>query len=210
MPLLKGRMFAPVLTNKNSLKMKKILTVVIALITITTASAQVKKGLRAGYAMSSVSGTDAKFDVRSTYYVGFFSEFKSTERIAVQAEIMYSPAGTKFPKELVGKGNDVSMNFGTLSVPLFLKYYVSPSFSLHVGPSFGFNLYRKVKFEGESVDSKELIKTFNFAGLVGFEYALDSGLFFDARYTIGANNISKLDGVTMRNNLLTFGLGYKF
>ncbi len=97
-----------------------------------------------------------------------------------------------------------------MSIPLFLKYYVSPSFSLHIGPSFGFNLYKKATVEGGEDYDLNNVKTFNFAGLVGFEYALDSGLFFDARYTVGANNLSKTDGVTMRNNLLTFGLGYKF
>ncbi len=91
MPLLKERTFAPVLTHKNSLKMKKILTVVIAFVTLTAVNAQLKKGLRAGYAMSSVSGTKVDFDVRSTYYVGFFTEYKSTEKIGVQAELMYSP-----------------------------------------------------------------------------------------------------------------------
>ncbi len=190
--------------------MKKISAViVIALVTITTLSAQVKTGLRAGYAMSSVSGSKVDFDVRSTYYVGLFTEYKATDHIGVQAELMYSPAGAKFPKELAGK-EKVSMNFGTLSVPIFLKYYVSPNFSLNVGPSFGFNLYRKLDVDHKMTSSKKLIKTFNFAGLVGLEYALDSGLFFDARYIVGSNNISKFDNITMRNNLLTVGLGYKF
>ncbi len=102
------------------------------------------------------------------------------------------------------------MNFGTLSLPISLKYFISPNFSLSVGPSFGLNLYRKVKVDDEKFDSKESIKKFNFAGLIGLEYALDSGLFFDARYIVGANNISKFDDVTMRNNLLTIGIGYKF
>ncbi len=194
--------------------MKKILTVVIALITITTASAQLKSGVRAGYAMSSVkgeiAGKDLKNDIRSTYYVGFFSEYRATESIAVQAELMYSPAGTKNSVKVAGQEVKTTSNYGTLSVPLLVKYYVSPNFSLNVGPSFGFNIYKKGSFNGgKSFDLKD-VKTFNFAGLLGLEYTLDSGLFFDARYSMGVTNISGLKGVTVKNNLLTFGLGYKF
>ncbi len=196
--------------------MKSILTAVIALVTIMTLSAQemeVKTGLRAGYARSSVmgdvAGVDLKDGVRSTYYVSYLSEVK-TGNFATQAELMFSPAGTKETTEILGKEVKTVSNFGTLSLPISFKYYVADRFAISAGPSFGFNLYRKGKVDGESVNLKDDIKVFNFSGLVGLEYNLNSGLFFDTRYNYGFTNISKIDNSNMKNHTLTFGLGYKF
>ncbi len=193
--------------------MKKILTVVIAFVTLTTINAQVKTGLRAGYARSMVSGkilgADLNSDARSTYYIGCFSEAKFGNT-AVQAELMFSPAGSKITTKALGKEIKTVSNFGTLSLPISFKYYLGDSFAISAGPSFGFNIYRKGEVGNVEVDLDKEIKTFNFSGLVGLEYNLDSGLFFDTRFNYGFSNISKIDKTEIKNHTLTFGLGYKF
>ncbi len=197
--------------------MKRILTImVIALVALTTVSAQeveVKKGLRGGYLRSMVSGniagTDLEANVRSTYYVGFLSEVK-TGNFATQIELMFSPAGTKETTKVLGKEIKTVSNFGTLSLPISLKYYLGNHLAISAGPSFGLNLYRKGEIDGESIDLDKTIKRFNFSGLVGLEFNFSGGLFIDARFNYGFNNISKIDDSKMQNHLLTFGLGYKF
>ncbi len=195
--------------------MKKILITILAIIAITNVNAQMRHGVRAGYAMSDVKaefdGTKMDNDIRSTFYLGYFTEFKLSDKVAIQPELMFSPLGSKLTVEVLEKKIESVTNFGTLSLPLSVKYFVTEGFALSGGLNFGFNLIRRGKSDGgDWEDFSDKIKIFNFGPFVSLEYNLKNGLFIDARYTLGLNEISKVDKVTSKNNFILVGLGYKF
>ena len=53
--------------------------------------------------------------------------------------------------------------------------------------------------EAESID---------FSAAIGAEYALDMGVFFQARYNLGLTDV--YDGIDSKNSVFQIGLGYKF
>lgn len=51
----------------------------------------------------------------------------------------------------------------------------------------------------------------NLAPFLGVEYALENGLFFDARYSLGVSNLSNDNsGGTIKNSFAQVGVGFKF
>ncbi len=222
--------------------MKKLfLTSAIALIAVVTMNAQAKFGVKAGYALSNISISGAeegeKFDAKHTFYVGAVAEYKFTESLALQGEVVYAPLGAKksikeeYDKYYVEATSKI--NLGTLLVPVSLKYYVTPRIAFNGGLDFGIILSKKLKVDvdhnipsefldyvegkvgdlkGVEEDLKDVINTLNLAPFIGVEYNMNSGLFLDARYNFGLSNLAKEteDDAKTTNSFLQVGVGYKF
>lgn len=142
---------------------------------------------------------------------------------------MYSPLGGKIEAsegtEEAFVGAKSKIKFGTLMVPVSAKYFITEGLSVSAGASFGFILSAKTKYEvnaglglpgldisiGDDVDIKDQTNTLNIAPFLGAEYALENGLFFDARYNMGVSNLAKDSGDgKLTNSFLQVGVGFKF
>lgn len=174
--------------------MKKLLFVAVATIGfVYSGSAQdVNFGVKAGLNNTNFTG-DADTDAKTSFYVGGFVDYAVSEKFHLQPELLYSSEGA---------ADDWGISY--LRIPIMAKYYVAESFSLLAGPSVAF----KVATEDDFVD--ELTKSMDFGLGFGAAYDLENGLFFDARYNLGLQNISD-DGVSdVKNTGFQVGLGYKF
>ncbi len=180
------------LLNKDKIfiSMRKLLLAFVMLVafatTINAQQGELHHRVKAGYAASlvkaKVDGVKMDYDIKSSYYVGYMSEYQFNNNMAIQTGLMFSPLGAKHTKKVNDKEITTNMGFGTLSLPLSFKYYIVDGLSVNAGVNFGFNLFKKYKTEG--VDDNKVrdlkdIKTFNSAGLLGLEYTLNNGLFFD-------------------------------
>lgn len=199
-------------------------------------SGQTKFGVKAGYALSSLSlkqdNQAAKLttDSKSTFYLGGLVEHRLKENLALQGELLYSSLGGKVSDSEYGGyyylNYTENVTLGTLLIPVSLKYYANSSLALSGGLNFGFivSATKKTTFNhnlpaealpylpsnDEEKNIKSSVNTFNFGPFLGAEYTLKNGLFFDTRYNFGVTNLSKESGGKVYNNFWQIGLGYKF
>lgn len=199
-------------------------------------NAQVKFGVKAGLALSSLKAeadnVSVSSDSKTSFYVGGLVEYKITDKFALQGEVLYSPLGGKESEEESGSymGYDYSYKYesdfklGTLLVPVSAKYYITNGLAVGAGLNFGFILSAKNEYSetavvdgnressSEEEDIKSDVNTFNFSPFVNAEYNLSNGLFFDARYNFGVSNLVKnqFDNETLKMSFFQIGLGYKF
>jgi len=215
--------------------MKKLL--LIAAVAVMGGSLQAQEtrfGVKAGYSFSTIKVDDAQDDLEArntdpshTFYVGGLVEHKFGDKFGIQGELLYSPLGGK--EDLNASEDDVyfrektKITFGTLLIPVSAKYFISEKLSVSLGASFGVILSAKQKtvvdagigipgleLEGDDdVDIKDDVNTLNIAPFLGAEFALENGLFFDARYNYGISDLSKSDG-KVTNSFLQVGVGFKF
>lgn len=216
--------------------MKKLLLIgALALVGTTINAQETRFGVKAGYSMSTIKIDDDQDDLNSrsmdpkhTFYAGAFVEHKLSDKFGLQGEVLYSPLGGKEDVSVSEGGYSFSektdVKFGTLLVPVSAKYFITEYFSVSAGASFGFILSAKQKTEvsgnfpegvgieaedGE-FDIKDDVKSLNIAPFVGVEYALENGLFFDARYNYGVSNLVKEGSGKITNSFAQVGIGFKF
>ncbi|CAA7197652.1 porin family protein [Chryseobacterium potabilaquae] len=216
--------------------MKKLLFIgVLSLLAANGNAQETKFGAKAGYSFSAVKVNEAQDDLsarstsnKSTFYVGAFVEHKLSDKFGIQGELLYSPLGGKENvSESLGEFNfsqKSEIKFGTLLIPVSAKYFISESFSVAAGVNFGIILSAKqktevsgnfpegveVEAEDGEFDIKDNVKKLNLVPFVGVEYALENGLFFDARYNLGVSNLVKEGPGKVTNSFAQIGIGFKF
>lgn len=215
--------------------MKKLLLVgTLALLGANVSAQETRFGVKAGYSMSTIKVDEDQDDLEErntdpshTFYVGGLVEHKFNDNFGIQGELLYSPLGGKedynASEDQVYFREKSKLTFGTLLIPVSAKYFISEKFSVSLGASFGLILSAKQKtvidagigipgleLEGDDeVDIKDEVNTLNIAPFLGAEFALENGLFFDARYNYGISDLSKSEG-KVTNSFLQVGVGFKF
>ncbi|WP_346883610.1 porin family protein [uncultured Algibacter sp.] len=184
--------------------MKKLLLVTaITIFGAATVNAQdVKFGIKGGLNFATITGDNTSKDqIITAFNFGAMAEIKISEKFSFQPEVLYSGQG--YDTGIDSEGI-IALNY--LNIPLIAKYYVTKRLSLEAGPQIGFLLSTK----GGTQDYKDLFKTTDFGVNFGLGYKLDNGLNFGARYVLGLSNINDVGGMTNKNSVLQFTVGYFF
>ncbi|WBV60725.1 porin family protein [Chryseobacterium camelliae] len=215
--------------------MKRLLLIAaVAVMGVSLQAQETRFGAKAGYSFSTIKVDEAQDDLEArstdpshTFYIGGLVEHKFGDKFGIQGELLYSPLGGKEDRN--ASEDDVyfrektKITFGTLLIPVSAKYFITENLSVSLGASFGVILSAKQKtvvdagigipgleLEGDDdVDIKDDVNTLNIAPFLGAEFALENGLFFDARYNYGISDLSKSDG-KVTNSFLQVGVGFKF
>jgi hypothetical protein len=193
--------------------MKKIILTVLALGVFSFSNAQDKKsnkggtdevrfGLKAGLSNCILSGDT---DVKSllSFHAGGFVNIPVSDKFSVQPELLYSLQGEK------GKSIDATLHNDYLNIPVMAKFYAADKFSIEAGPQLGFLLSAKIKYAGQSVDTKQYYNTTDFSLCFGLGYDVSEDLFLSARYNAGLSNLDKSGNQTIKNSVFQISLGYK-
>ncbi len=176
--------------------MKKLFLAAFAVFAFATVNAQeITWGAKGGVNFSNFTG-DANTDAITSFYVGGLADINISEKFHVQPEVLFSMEGAEG-----ANGADAGVSF--LRVPVMAKYYVADGLNLQAGPSFGF----KVGAD-DAIDNA--VKSFDFGLGAGAAYELESGLFFDARYTFGLTDFSDVNGFEINTSNFQVGVGYRF
>lgn len=188
--------------------MKKLLLSLVAVLTITTASAQeFGWGVKAGVNLASAVGSDVE-DVTSKvdFVGGLFVEYKTAGFFAVSLEALYSGQGFKV------KDTDYRADVSYLNVPILANFYIGDNFAIKAGIQPGFLLGAKMHNGGESADYKDYVNSFDLSIPVGVSYQLDCGLLFDLRYNIDLLKDGKgdLQDAKIYNSVFALTVGWKF
>ena len=122
---------------------------------------------------------------------------------------------------------DATIKLDYLTVPLMVKYYVAPGFSLDGGPVVSYLLSAKTDFDesGDGFSQSGEANVIDFYNRLDFgigfgaTYRLNSGLGFSARYILGLSNISDdpiftgvlgVEDDSVNNNVIQVSLLYFF
>lgn len=180
----------------------------ILVLTAYSASAQFMTfGIKGGVNFARMTGDNAEgLEGRTSFHVGAIAELALTNTFSLQPELLYSEQG--FSDSF--NGFDVTGKVDYLNIPVMAKYYVEKGFSLEVGPQFGIMTNGKVEGEGQSDSLEDIFKSSDFAINVGAGYKMNSGLNFNARYSIGITDLPEEGDTDFKNGVFQLSLGYNF
>lgn len=178
-----------------------------------------------GFEGSGISNTNMDKKSRLGYSIGAFVNFRFTDIISLQPELLYTTEGTKFE----GGGNYLGHNFTTevtyktnyLAIPLLLKITMPTKSFLPffiIGPSFAFNLSSNVEVsadvEGQSASTEVSIsdiKSPNYDLIFGVGFDTAMGIQFAVRYNMGlVSVIDSPDNIKIKNKVITIMAGMTF
>ncbi|MBR3453627.1 MAG: PorT family protein [Muribaculaceae bacterium] len=202
--------------------MKKFFVLIAAAIVCMSASAQVQFGAKVGFDMTHFWGEDAPSGWQPNYQVGLMMEYKFNPKFAIAPEVVFAAQGGKetdnidveeVPGMVEAKG---TFHTNYINVPLMLKFYATPAFSIDFGPQVGFNVYSKMTASGkagnieakETVDLKDMTNTVDFGLGLGATYNLTNNAFVQARYNLGLTKV--FEDSQVKNGNLQIAFGMKF
>ena len=202
--------------------MKKLATLLVALVASVSSFAQVEKGTftlqpMVGIDVTSLSGDASLFDnLPATFNskVGFVGgvegAYQFTDRFGLSVGVLYAMGGAKVDytidgksaKDIDGLTNDSKLSVSALNVPVLANVYVWKGLALKAGiqPQFLLSAKKQAKVDynsetlvDEDIDSKEFSNSVSLSVPVGASYDFPFGLTVDARYNIGITNVAKYD-----------------
>jgi len=181
--------------------MKKYFVLIAAAIVCMSASAQVQFGAKVGFDLTNLWGSNVEHGMKPSYQAGLMMEYKFNPRFAISPEVVFASQGGKFDilnvevPGIIDKKVKATFNTNYINVPVMLKYYATPSFSIDFGPQVGFNVYSKysVTDVDKPVDLKDATKGVDFGLGLGGTYSITDNAFIQARYTMGLTNVFKSD-----------------
>ena len=202
--------------------MKKVLMLIATAIVCVSASAQVQFGAKVGFDMTHFWGEDAPSGWQPNYQVGLMMEYKFNPKFAIAPEVVFAAQGGKetdkidveeVPGMVEAKG---TFHTNYINVPLMLKFYATPAFSIDFGPQVGFNVYSKMTASGkagnfeakETIDFKDMTNTVDFGLGLGATYNLTNNAFVQARYNLGLTKV--FEDSQVKNGNLQIAFGMKF
>ena len=197
--------------------MKKVFVLIAAAIVCMSASAQVQFGGKVGFDLTNFWGSDVEHGMKPSYQVGLMMEYKMSPKFAIAPEVVFASQGGKYKAIDLNFFNldiekTVTFNTNYINIPVMLKYYVTPSFSVDLGPQLGVNVYSKYSIEGvdEAIDVKDNTKTVDFGVGLGGTYNLTNNAFVQARYTMGMTKVFDGDHNKEKNGNIQVAFGMKF
>lgn len=177
--------------------MKKIFLLVALFAGLGTMQAQgIDFGFKAGANFAGINGADNADNITS-WHAGAALELNFVPTFSLQIEGLYSSQGAKVEDE------DFKLDY--ISVPVMAKFYLlEDRLSLMAGPQFSFlvNDDNPFKSAGDAYDNN----SFDIAAAGGVELKIIKGLFAQARYTIGFNDVN--DTFEGKNAVFQLSLGY--
>ena len=191
--------------------MKKVFVLIAAAIVSMSAMAQVQFGAKVGVDATNFWGKDTPHGMQLNYQAGLMMEYKFNPHFAIAPEAVFAAQGGKVTRTVDHVDTDCTFHTNYINVPVMLKYYVSPAFSIDFGPQVGFNVYSKVSVEGydKPYDLKDNTKGVDFGLGLGGTYNLTENAFVQARYTMGLTNVFD-DGGDCKNGNIQVAFGMKF
>lgn len=189
--------------------MKKVFLSLICLASIATASAQFSLGAKAGAQLTDFRGgsyfaEDSK--MKFGYYGGVYGRYHFTDKIAAQAEVLYSAQGAKID----ATDGEYDHNLNYITVPVMFQYHLPLGLYFETGPQVSFLTKAELKDGDQKLDVKDVTKKTDFAWVAGAGFKITEELGVNARYNIGISDINDAEmGGKAHNNAIQLGISWK-
>lgn len=193
--------------------MKKVLTILMAVLFTNAAIAQVNIGFKAGFNSATVKSSDAEISedgkALSGLNLGTVVNVKMKGNLSFQTGLTIGTRGVAVAHD----GHADNFKFTAADIPLNLVLNTKSGLFLGTGMNLGYNLSGKLEADDadENYDfqfgkGNDFFRSdFGLNFLVG--YQTKSGLFVSANSLVGLKDL-KPGPETWRNNLLSISLGY--
>lgn len=181
------------------------------------AKAQISYGAKAGVNLAkmqfSAEGVSISPSNITNFYVTGYLDAPIAPSLSIQPGI-----------SLQGKGMSIKVlnekattNLMYLEIPVNFVYYLpagSGDVFIGAGPYAGFGLTGKEKFNDESQDVEwggdDGMKRFDAGANFLLGYKLSNGFLINAGYGLGLTNVAPSDEGSVKNRVLSFGVGFQF
>ncbi len=189
--------------------MKKLATLLVALVASVSTFAQVEKGTitlqpMVGLMESTFTADEAK--IKLGFIGGVEGAYQISNRVGASVGVLYAMQGAKYEQDVLGTTVSSTTKLNTLNIPVLCNVYVWKGLAVKAGVQPEIVLSAKVG--DESV--KDLYSSANVSIPVGASYDFPFGLTVDARYNIGVTNVWKGDESSTSNMTFQLTAGYKF
>ena len=193
--------------------MKKVLTILMAVLFTNAAMAQVNIGFKAGFNSATVKSSDAEISedgkALSGLNLGTVVNVKMKGNLSFQTGLTIGTRGVAVAHD----GHADNFKFTAADIPLNLVLNTKSGLFLGTGMNLGYNLSGKLEADDadENYDfqfgkGNDFFRSdFGLNFLVG--YQTKSGLFFSGNSLVGLKDL-KPGPETWRNNLFSISLGY--
>ena len=181
-----------------------LLSITLLSALITPAFSQTKFGVKGGLNVSNIGGDAQGNDPKLGFHVGAFVNIKSSDKFAIQPELVFSRQGAQS-----SENSKLKVNYDYINLPVMFHFYASQNVFFMTGPQLGILTAAKIKYEDQSASIKDALNSMDFG--LGFGLGVNSDdVTFSARYTLGLSNTSKSDEGTFPNRVFQLSIGFKF
>ena len=195
--------------------MKRLLIIfsVLLLTTTITRAQSFHFGIKAGTALSGVSGNGMRNKFYPGLQGGVYAEKAITKKWSIQPEVLLT-------QTIVSKNSDFTKYYNSegrpdgadkakllyLAIPVLVKYNVTPIISIVAGPQYSARLYAN---EDYLHGDHNAFKSSEFSATGGIQVNLGTVSFY-GRYSRGISNINDIDDrYTWYSNQLLLGMSIK-
>ena len=201
--------------------MKKLILGIALFGGLSAANAQIDLGVKGGLNFPTLSGDSRQIyqnqtKFRTDFYVGGYANYKITDQISFQPELLYSKQGAGLKTNDNSKAKLITHN---INIPLMGRYEIMDGLNVEFGPQLGFLVSAKEKYElgkeNTKIKATDNFKTFDFGLNFGAAYKITDELEINARFTKGLSNINDYypqtvnDNYKITNTYFSIGVAYK-
>lgn len=201
--------------------MKKLILGIALFGGLSAANAQIDLGVKGGLNFPTLSGDSRQLyenqtKFRTDFYVGGYANYKITDQISFQPELLYSKQGAGLKTNDNSKAKLITHN---INIPLMGRYEIMDGLNVEFGPQLGFLVSAKEKYElgkeNTKIKATDNFKTFDFGLNFGAAYKITDELEINARFTKGLSNINDYypqtvnDNYKITNTYFSVGVAYK-
>lgn len=159
-------------------------------------------GVNGGEEMSMKIGFNGGAAINMRWGQRHLNSAFGTGYFGLQPEVLFSTQGANI------SGEAVNLNY--ITVPVMLKFYLTESLNIEVGPEFAFMVSGpgKVETKNATYDMKNLNGGKDILLGAGIGYDFRSGLTINARYNMGFSELA--ENLPWKNNVIQVSLSYLF
>lgn len=183
--------------------MKKLLILFFTIGIFGSAQAQLF-GVRAG--LSSANFSDTNYNAKVGAHVGFYYWYE-LGNFAIEPGIQFSQKGYESNEKSTGLVIDERLNY--LDFPLLFRVDIIPVLNVFAGPQASFLLSRKYELAGVTSTSTDVIRGYDFGGLVGMSAYLPGGVNLQLSYDFGLIGLNYFN-TDVKNQVLKISAGFDF
>ncbi len=192
--------------------MKKLKTflVLLFIVTVTTAFAQPRAGIKGGVNISQLTGYVG--GNLAGFHAGFFVNTSLSKSLSVHPELIYSGEGQKyifFLEEEIPV--DATIGLGYVHLPVMFQFYPTKQFYIETGPQLGVLVTAASKVtEGEKLNVKRSFTNTQFAWNLGLGLNMKNNIGFYARYNYGLSDITLYNNEKDYSRVVNVGIKISF
>lgn len=180
---------------------KQFSILLVFLMTLMSSGAMAQFGARAGLNMANFDGFS--FNSRIGFHLGAYYEYEITPEFSVEPGVFYSQKGYK------SSTGDIKENLNYIDIPVLVRYHITEMFNVFAGPQASLLISRRYDNNGNISQTMEILRGYDFAGVLGAAVELPYDLNAQLSYDLGLVSLNYFD-VNVKNRVFKLSVGKRF